>query len=198
MPQDIPDANGHETASESSPVAEVPPAPPLPPPKYAEKASTIALKVRSAPAGWAFEGHVEQPSWDHLSPPAGVYFFYGTLQDPSILSEILGLPQLPILRPARLIGYSLKMWGQYPALVDGPGGSIVEGATFEVADEASAARLAEYETRAYRPRPCLIRLAVGSEESTVEGYTFMYDGKTSDLSDGVFDLKLWLRRMRRL
>ncbi|KJX98216.1 poly(A) polymerase pla1 like protein [Zymoseptoria brevis] len=173
-----------------------PPAPPLPAQKPDEKVS-IALKVRSAPPGWAFEGHVSEPGWDHISPPAGKYFFYGTLQDPGILSEVLGLDSVPVLRPARIVGYELKLWGQYPALVDGPAGAVVQGSLFEVVDEDAAARLANYETKAYRPRPCSIRLENEGDEEAVDGYTFKYGGDTRELSEGSFDLEVWLMRMGR-
>lgn len=35
------------------------------------------------------------------------YFFYGTLKDPRMLAEVLGVEQAPVLRPAKIIGYSL-------------------------------------------------------------------------------------------
>jgi hypothetical protein len=52
--------------------------------------------------------------------------------DPALLSEILGLPEKPRLRPAMLLSYSPKLWGQYPALVDGPPGAVVEGRVYDV------------------------------------------------------------------
>ncbi|KAJ5840531.1 uncharacterized protein N7525_005719 [Penicillium rubens] len=46
-------------------------------------------------------------------------FFYGTLMDPDILSKVLRSSKpLPIMRPARITGYEIKLWGPYPALVD--------------------------------------------------------------------------------
>lgn len=176
--------------------ASAPLAPPLPPQQAEEKVS-IEFKVRCAPPGWAFEGRGEKPGWDHLTPPAGKYFFYGTLQDPGILSEVLQLDYVPVLRRAQVIGYSLKLWGQYPALVDGPGGAVVQGSIFEVSDEIAAAKLAHYETNAYRPRPCLIRVANGDKEDIIGGYTFKYAGNPADLNDGAFDLGTWLKRMGR-
>ncbi|SMR56275.1 unnamed protein product [Zymoseptoria tritici ST99CH_3D1] len=174
-----------------------PPAPPLPPSKPEEKPS-ISLKLRAAPPDWALEGHAKSTALDHITPPAGPYFFYGTLQDPGILSEVLRLDDKPALKPARVVGYAVKLWGQYPALVDGSPEEMVEGAVFEVANEAAAARLAQYETKAYRARPCLIRVWSRDEgEKLIEGFAFLYDGRSKDLSDGEFDLKIWLRRMGR-
>lgn len=45
-------------------------------------------------------------------------FFYGTLMDPATLARVLGLPDLPKLRPAKLAGYHTKLWGPYPAPLD--------------------------------------------------------------------------------
>ena len=46
-------------------------------------------------------------------------FFYGTLMDPDILSKVLRSSKpLPIMRPARITGYEIKLWGPYPALID--------------------------------------------------------------------------------
>jgi hypothetical protein len=42
-----------------------------------------------------------------------------------------------------LLGYSLKLWGQYPALVDGPPGAVVEGWVYDTAYEFHAERLTE-------------------------------------------------------
>ena len=62
--------------------------------------------------------------------------------DPSILSSVLGLDPAAAeqrksdfdLRPAYIVGYECKLWGPYPALVDGPesGSSSIDGAVFQV------------------------------------------------------------------
>lgn len=46
-------------------------------------------------------------------------FFYGTLQDPQVLSSLLDLPFLPIRHPAKLTGtgIKMKMWRVYPVLI---------------------------------------------------------------------------------
>lgn len=138
-----------------------------------------------------------EPPRDLFAPPAGPYFFYGTLMDPGILIEVLKLKEQPTLRPAELIGYSCKTWGQYPALIDGPRGAIVAGAMYEVHSEEHAARLAEYETKAYRTAPCEIRFLDGEEPSKMYGMTFRYSGPKSDLDEGDFRLNTWLQRMGR-
>ncbi|KAL1982631.1 hypothetical protein VTN96DRAFT_1066 [Rasamsonia emersonii] len=53
------------------------------------------------------------------------YFFYGTLMDPSILAKVPKHPSRIEPRPAKIIGYSTKFWGDYPALIDGPPGNPV-------------------------------------------------------------------------
>ena len=118
--------------------------------------------------------------------------------DPSLLSEILELPhRTPKLRPAQLIGFKIKLWGQYPALVGGFTGAVVDGMVYEVESEAQAERLAEYETRAYEATPCRIRFTDGEEPVEASGTTFEYGGNPLDISEGEFDLGIWLRRMGR-
>jgi hypothetical protein len=48
------------------------------------------------------------------------FFFYSTLTDPLLLQEVLQLSTPPILKPARVKSYKIMLWGQYPAMVDGP------------------------------------------------------------------------------
>ncbi|KAK3707777.1 hypothetical protein LTR37_011954 [Vermiconidia calcicola] len=169
--------------------------PPLPPSQRATSTSKVALKVTSPPPGWALEGPstiaTRGPS------PAGLYFFYGTLQDRGILSEVLNLDRPPILKPAYISGYELRLWGQYPAIVDGQTCQVVEGKIFEVSDATAAGRLAEYETKNYWPARCTVRFHGAAGEEMVEGWTFKFCGRLSELSEGSFDLGLWLRRMRR-
>jgi hypothetical protein len=68
---------------------------------------------------------------------------------------------------------------------------------YEVEHEEHAQRLAEYETQAYWPAPCLIRFTDGKEPEEVTGTTFKYVGNPMDLSEGAFDLGVWLKRMGR-
>jgi gamma-glutamylcyclotransferase (GGCT)/AIG2-like uncharacterized protein YtfP len=91
------------------------------------------------------------------------YFFYGSLMDEQKLTEVLRLDSTPVLRPASIVGYSIKMWGPYPTLIDGPPGNVVNGMVYEVQKEGHEKRLAYYETKAYRCVSCSIKL--GQEES---------------------------------
>jgi gamma-glutamylcyclotransferase (GGCT)/AIG2-like uncharacterized protein YtfP len=187
-------------------------APPTPPPlppqssyeahppkshfKIAEKVSGFWEKFQYA-QGAFYEASDPGLPIDPLAPKIGPYFFYGTLMDPTMLMEILDLKETPMLRRATIAGYSCKLWGQYPALVNGPQGGIVEGAMYDVQTEEHAAKLAEYETRAYMAAPCDISLVDGEEPTKVCGTTFRYIGPNLDLDEGDFDLKTWLRRMGR-
>ncbi|KAJ5565761.1 hypothetical protein N7535_007399 [Penicillium sp. DV-2018c] len=134
---------------------------------------------------------------DLFDAPTGPYFFYGTLTDPSMVREILGLENEPELRPARLSGYKCKLWGQYPALLDAPD-SVVEGAVYHVKTVEHGERLAAYETKNYQADPCRIRYTDGKEPADDVGYTFKFKGDQNELSDGTFDLRVWLERMGRV
>ncbi|MCJ1244852.1 exostoses (multiple)-like 2 [Trapelia coarctata] len=175
-----------------------PPPPPLPP--QAPKSSQTPLKTSSTISPF-IQSLQEAPPASNLPhspaiPPTGPYFCYGTLMDPSLLQGLLNLPTLPMLRPARIVEYTVKLWGPYPALFRAEGENAVDGANvvmgtvFEVESVEQAERLAEYETGAYRACPCRILYADGEEEA--EGWTFMYVGNLGDVSEGVFDLGKWL------
>lgn len=172
------------------------PIPPPLPPQHRHHKTSIALKVKAAPPGWASEGRIVDPAWDFVDPPAGFYFFYGTLQDPELLREILGLYDAPSLRPAQIVGYKVRLWGQYPAIVDFPY-TVVKGSIYEVIDESTAAKLAAYETSNYRPAPCIIDLVGDDGEERIDGYVFKFCGNFNDLTDGEFDLTRWLQLMGR-
>lgn len=119
-----------------------------------------------------------------------------------MLREILGLADDaddPVLKPAWIRDYGMRLWGQYPAVVDEPGG-VVKGMAFEVLDEGAAARLAAYETRNYWPVACSVNSgeAEGADGGSVEeGYVFKYCGNLDDLKVGRFESERWLHLMRR-
>ncbi|KAH9906886.1 hypothetical protein F4778DRAFT_723877 [Xylariomycetidae sp. FL2044] len=116
------------------------------------------------------------------------YFFYGSLMDPKTLQKVLGLEERPQLRSGRVYGYYMKMWGPYPALLDGAPGNVVAGMVFDVEGVAKKERLAEYETGNYRENSCYIELEGGTG---VHGMTFLWAGDEGELKDGSFDLKDW-------
>ena len=117
-----------------------------------------------------------------------------------MLAEILSLDHEPELRPAYIQGYKCRLWGQYPALLDAGSddeGRVVEGAVYNVGSVEDGGKLAAYETGYYRAERCLIRYVDGEETGTDVGSTFKFVGDWRELSEGRFDLKVWLKRMGR-
>lgn len=119
------------------------------------------------------------------------YFFYGTLTNEQVLTDVLCLKYPPVLRPASIAGYSMKMWGPYPTLVDGPPENVVNGMAYEVDKQEHEGRLADYETKAYRCATCLIKPASGGDH--IVGKTFVWAKKPNDraLRPGNFDIEAW-------
>lgn len=175
-----------------------PPPPPLPPALAAgRQVSKFALKVKDAPPDWFLKSSKLPPHDDFLDPKTGIYFFYGSLMDPKLLSEILQLDYDPQLRPACITGYQAKLWGQYPAMVDGEKDATEHGVAYDVNTAEHARRLAEYETSHYRTQPCMITYTDGKAPDTTQGRVFVFVGNPRDLTDGTFDLSAWLKQVRR-
>ncbi|RAL15446.1 gamma-glutamylcyclotransferase family protein [Aspergillus homomorphus CBS 101889] len=172
-----------------------PPPPPLPS-NPSSKISPYVHKLRTAPPNAFYQTPKPAPAVDLQAARSGSYFFYGTLTDPAMVAEILGLDEQPKLRPAYIMGYKCKMWGQYPAILDEPG-SAVKGAVYHVRTTQDAEKLAAYETGSYRVESCRIRYTDGEEPADELGYVFEFVGHPSELNEGEFDLKVWLRRMGR-
>lgn len=126
-----------------------------------------------------FANHETEP-WKPIQ-----YFFYGTLMDEGVLTTVLRLKFPPVLRPAHIVDYSIKMWGPFPALTDGPAGNVVNGMAYEVQEEAHEKRLAHYETDAYRCVSCFIKPASGGDP--ISGKTFVWAGHPNDLRPGTFN-----------
>ncbi|KAK2873580.1 hypothetical protein FQN49_002267 [Arthroderma sp. PD_2] len=179
-----------EFEGDSSP----PPPPPLP---QSTPIKGLPFKVKSAPPDWHYRIPSPQPVDEPSPPPTGPYFCYGTLTDPCMIAEILKLDKEPELRPACIAGYQCKLWGQYPALLDGPPCAIVEGAVYDVESVEDGEKLAAYETGNYRPRLVYIEYIDGKEPSEQPGFSFLFVGNARDLTEGSFDLGVWLRRMGR-
>lgn len=175
---------------------EASPPPPPPPEDPKSKVSTFFKKLRATPPGYFFQPEIPPRHTDPFAAPTGPYFFYGTLSDPAMLRDILGLKTKPQLRPATITGYECKLWGQYPALLDAPE-KVVHGAVYHVETEKHGERLASYETKNYRADPCRINYTDGSEPVEDLGHVFKFVGNVRDLSDGTFDLGTWLRRVKR-
>ncbi|MCJ1331728.1 hypothetical protein MMC10_008420 [Thelotrema lepadinum] len=116
------------------------------------------------------------------------FFFYGTLMSPTILGKVLNLEEQPTLQPASIVGYHYKLWGSYPALLDGPRNAKVEGAAYEIQSAEQVKLLQHYETDRYRKAGCRIWLANGL---MINGFTFVWRSKDAadQLREGVFDLE---------
>lgn len=111
-----------------------------------------------------------------------------------MLVEILGLDTEPDLRPVYLEGFRCNLWGQYPDLLGGVSGGVVEGAVYEERSVEDAEILAEYETRNCSTVSCS---RVGKVPAQQAGHIFLFDGNLGYLSDGSFDLRVWLERVGR-
>jgi gamma-glutamylcyclotransferase (GGCT)/AIG2-like uncharacterized protein YtfP len=126
-------------------------------------------------------------------------FFYGSLLDPEVLQTVLRLPDLPIMKPATIRGFRMKMWGIYPTILPTASkNESVKGMVWEVTDENYFDRLAAYETVAYRVSECEAALEDG--EIVENCWTFCWAGKadSQELVDGEFDLEKWKRDLKHL
>ena len=129
----------------------------------------------------------QDPNYDYHAFRKEFYFFYGTLMDPTTLAEVLQLPARPETYPAKIVGYSCKLWGPYPALVDKPRVTVY-GVAYEVQSSEDAERLKAYETDSYTLSRCIIKFQDGRE---ITGNVFKWGGDKALLKEGVFDLKDW-------
>ncbi|KAF4760141.1 hypothetical protein N7455_002390 [Penicillium solitum] len=159
--------------------------PPPPPPPENPRSKTSPTSPDLKPKALLQQDH---------PPPTGPYFFYGSLQDQSLLIDLLGLKQASHLRPAYIEGYKCKFWGPYPALLSGDPGDTVTGAVYEIPTVEDAKKLAAYEGPNYTTIACSIRYADGQSPTQAEGYAFLFVGNMRDLSEGSFDLRIWSER----
>jgi hypothetical protein len=130
------------------------------------------------------------------------YFFHGTLTNTRVLKKVLGLSKRsrPVLRSAKIIGYSLTNWDQYKALIDGEPGAVVTGDAYMVQSIEHELKLAHYETNAYELVTCEIIFTNNSDtedRGPVKGYTFKYAGDAQAYTERDFDLTLWEKHMGR-
>lgn len=119
------------------------------------------------------------------------YFFYGTLMDPATLMKVLDFSEEPTLLPAKVIGYYIKLWGKYPALLDGKPGNWVYGMAYEVQSQEHLDRLIAYETEKYEIESCGI-YPIDYDDNVrdvLTGQTFLWNGKPEELSEEEFSLE---------
>ncbi|CAI7600993.1 unnamed protein product [Penicillium bialowiezense] len=152
--------------------------PPLPPAPevVGYKIPPAVLKMRSSSPSKYFPPQTAR-AIDSGPIPTGLYFFYGSLQDPILLVDILKLGSPPILRSAHIDGFKCQLWGHYPALLNGSRDDTVTGTVYEVHNVDDAKLLADYEGPSYQ---------------LVKAYVFLFVGNLHNLSEGSFDLEKWL------
>ncbi|KAF3930873.1 hypothetical protein ABW19_dt0204420 [Dactylella cylindrospora] len=126
-------------------------------------------------------------------------FFYGTLTIPRVIKHVLQTAEDPLLlRPAQISGYSLRLWGPYPALIKSEQeeelGSPISGVAYKVRTEEHLDRLVTYEGENYILSDVFIRLQgegdVDDKES-IAGKTFIWNGYPEDLADGKFEVSVF-------
>ena len=102
---------------------------------------------------------------------------HGTLADPNVLSQHLGLDKAPDYVPAQVTGGRLRTWaGKYKAIVDAPG-EVVLGSAFLVKSRAEEDVLRFYETDKYE----VVRCRITTHSGGMDGLTFRFDGSERDL-----------------
>jgi hypothetical protein len=107
--------------------------------------------------------------------------------DPLPLQEVLQLSAPLVLKPARVKSYKIMLWGQYPALVDGPNNGYVGGIAYVVETENQQKMLEHYETDVYSVED--IPITIEGEE--VFGRTFMWADEPTELIEGTWSLEEW-------
>jgi gamma-glutamylcyclotransferase (GGCT)/AIG2-like uncharacterized protein YtfP len=145
----------------------------------------LSLINRKFLSGRAFEPPPDRDNF--LGFRTQYFFFYGSLMDAGQLRKVLQLQETPVLQPASIVGWDVKMWGQYPALVFKVN-NITNGMAYEVQKEEHVEYLAHYETEVYRVKGCRIKLADGRE---LDGKTFIWNAEEELLKEGNFNLKDW-------
>lgn len=109
--------------------------------------------------------------------------------DPSTLAKVLKLLDKPQLHLAVIFEHKIKLWGQYPALIDGPPDQTIHGVAYKVQTQKEADILAAYEIEMYKEKGCCLLFKNGS---MAPGLTFVWNAEESLLKEGSFDLKDWL------
>ncbi|KAI1393786.1 uncharacterized protein F4822DRAFT_385848 [Hypoxylon trugodes] len=117
------------------------------------------------------------------------FFFYGSLQVPSILKRVCRLDEEPELKPASIKGWKSMKWSCYPALVPKEDG-VVKGMCWKCEKGVQVHRLALYESDAYRMAECKITTDDG--EVIENGRIFVSTLDVDELDEGEFDLEAFV------
>jgi len=168
----------------------IPPPPPLPPnPKASSSRSTISVRTKK-PGPSTRAGSVPKRAEPPFEPCA--FFFYGSLMDPEVLRTILDLSETPTVESGAVRGFSIKMWGIYPALIPHESGRV-SGSMWRVNSESQFLRLKEYETSAYTWCACDIELSSGEVLRGCRTFCWAGDSDSKELEEGTFDLQRYQR-----
>lgn len=120
------------------------------------------------------------------------FFFYGSLQDPQRLAQVLRHPVSHVpLQKAKLRGYKMMLWGQYPALAAGAKKDSVEGMICSIDNKEDFDKIQAYESDNYRSQT--IDLKVGGKK--FRAVTFVWANEHSgELQEGSWNLEIWQQR----
>ncbi|KAF2704872.1 hypothetical protein K504DRAFT_461121 [Pleomassaria siparia CBS 279.74] len=203
-------AHTASTPNPAVPQSTIPPPPPLPPaprPRNPKLPSTIP-PLPGLPSNFGHEPvDKDMPrrrmmsrakaKTEHRAPPLVPchMFFYGSLMDPDVLQAMTGLPGAPLVKKGTITGFSIRMWGIYPALVPCSTG-VVNGIVWEVTSEAHFRRLADYETSAYTWCECNVVLENGKSLSNCRTFCWAGDVNSRDLKEGTFDLERYQKHFK--
>ncbi|KAJ5158674.1 uncharacterized protein N7500_008325 [Penicillium coprophilum] len=102
--------------------------------------------------------------------------------------------QTPKTRKAKLVGYALAKWGDYPMLIDGEHDQEIPGCRYIVQTDEETRRLVYDETNAYKEAHGLIYF-IDEEPSEALGKTLVYAGDAHSLLEQRSDRHLWLHQM---
>ncbi|OCK81888.1 hypothetical protein K432DRAFT_380888 [Lepidopterella palustris CBS 459.81] len=131
---------------------------------------------------------------EYLEPPFEpcFLFFYGSLMDPEVLQTIIKLPELPIVNNGLIEGFTVKMWGIYPALIPCEDGEV-HGTYFKINKLAHFLRLMEYETSVYTWCSCIVRTSCGETLKNCRTFCWAGDPQSNELEAGSFNLLRYQR-----
>lgn len=164
------------------------PRPPLMVRKFLEYKASADPRLQFTPQARSPES--SETDWPQTPFSEGYFFFYGTLMDPFTLARVLQLPEPPQMRPARVIGYTTKLWGKYPALVGGKPFQPVDGLAYKIRLREHWDRLLAYHSHHYDLGYILIDfLDTGGKET--KGFAFEWRGDYEELRNGSFSLEKW-------
>uniref|UniRef100_A0A0W0FX60 Putative gamma-glutamylcyclotransferase n=1 Tax=Moniliophthora roreri TaxID=221103 RepID=A0A0W0FX60_MONRR len=154
--------------------------------KYRERENAMAWRAIAA-SSRGFENLLPSSTFRPR-----LMFFYGTLTLEHLRKRLLGTdargdPPGGPPKDATIRGWSVKMWGPYPALVESESkeDSVVHGKVWLVLDEEQLQRIQRYDGKQYRMAAVDVYVEGSSTPET--GYTMVWNSDFGVLRDGSFD-----------